>query len=111
LGWQKGATDGGTPIIDYTLSYSLDNGISYSVLKSGILTPSYTATNLITGQSYKFYVQARNILGNSPFSATATVLCAWVPFTPATPTTTVVGNQVVIAWNTPNPNGSPMLGY
>lgn len=85
--------------------------MTYSVLKSGILTLSYTATNLTTGQSYKFYVQARNSLGFSPFSATATVLCAWVPFTPTTPTTTVVANQVIIAWNAPNQNGSPMLGY
>lgn len=81
------------------------------MLNSSILTLSYTATNLITGQSYKFYVQARNSLGLSPFSATTTVLCAWVPFTPPTPTTTVVANQVIIAWSAPNQNGSPMLGY
>ena len=34
-----------------------------------------------------------------------------MPSTPAAPTTSVVGNKVVIDWSAPADNGTPILGY
>lgn len=50
-------------------------------------------------------------MGFSAISNIVTILCAFVPFTPPTPTTEVVADQVIIRWSKPNENGSPLLGY
>jgi len=55
LEWLNGVTDGGTPIVDYTVNYATVLG-SFSVLKSGIKTLYLIADGLETGQTYRFSV-------------------------------------------------------
>lgn len=84
---------------------------NFVVLQAGISSTTYTATNLVTGSTYKFKVQTRNSYGYSAYSATVSILCATVPSIPATPSTTVVADQVQIHWNAPSANGTPIIAY
>jgi large repetitive protein len=66
---------------------------------------------LTPGTTYKFRVQARNTFGLSVYSDVVTLLCAFVPAAPSEPTTTVIGNNVIINWSAPSSNGSPITSY
>jgi hypothetical protein len=55
ISWEKGSANGGSSILDYTVSYDQATG-TYVVLESGILNKQYTATGLTPGQTYKFKV-------------------------------------------------------
>lgn len=44
-------------------------------------------------------------------SAPVSILSAAVPYTPASPTTTLNGANVDITWTAPNNGGSPITGY
>lgn len=75
LSWQAAAFDGGTNLLDYRLTY--DQGADvYSVLATGIVATSYTVTGLVTGNTYKFKLQARNEYGYSDYSDTVAILTA-----------------------------------
>ncbi len=39
------------------------------------------------------------------------ILCATSPEKPTTPSTTVVADYVILNWNAPVENGSPIIGY
>jgi len=53
--WEKGTNSGGSPVLDYTVSY--DQAINeFVVLDSNIINKSYVAINLVPGLSYKFKV-------------------------------------------------------
>ena len=68
LTWQTGAASGGTPVIDYRLSW--DQGTnSYLVLGIGITSTSYTTIISLTPDTvYKFKVKERNVFGTSEYS-------------------------------------------
>lgn len=55
LTWEAGLADGGTPVIDYKLSYAKISE-DYATLDSGLLGLSYTAQNLESGTTYKFKI-------------------------------------------------------
>ena len=55
LTWSQGLANGGTPVIDYKLSYAAGSN-PYQTLEAGIMTLSYTAINLDYGVTYKFKV-------------------------------------------------------
>jgi hypothetical protein len=81
------------------------------VLEEYALQKYYQATGLTAGVTYAFKVETRNENGHSDYSEPVSILCATVPDTPAQPSTTVIGNQVVFNWDTPVDNGLPVLGY
>lgn len=50
--WTDGVSNGGQPVLDYTVSYEVSAGV-WTELASGILTQSYTSTaSLTAGASY-----------------------------------------------------------
>lgn len=75
LTWSPGASNGGTPVLDYKISIAVGAG-SYSTLETGITTTSYIALDLTAGQTYTFEIQARNIFGYSVTSVPVTILAA-----------------------------------
>jgi hypothetical protein len=87
--WSEGATDGGAPVLDYTISFDQASN-TYIELDSGVTAESYTAIGLTQGLTYKFKVEARNTYGFSTLSSEVSILCATVPSVPATPMTTNV---------------------
>jgi hypothetical protein len=62
-------------------------------------------SGLITGTTYKFYVEARNAVGFSAKSITYQIIAATVPTKPEQPTTKITDNDVTIEWNRPAENG------
>ena len=56
-------------------------------------------------------MQARNEYGFSDYSNEVSILSAIAPEKPATPTTTVAGDTVIIQWTEPFWNGSPIEAY
>jgi len=51
LSWSDGAYNGGSPVIDYQVSFKEAISGSYAVFASGILTQSATVTSLTPGLS------------------------------------------------------------
>lgn len=57
LTWNIGLKDGGSPVIDYQVSFIDPNvGTGYAILQSGITTTTFTATGLSAGTNYAFVV-------------------------------------------------------
>lgn len=108
--WNDGASDGGSPIIDYRISW--DRGIDeWEYLVDDVLYKIYQATDLDFGTIYSFKIEARNLNGYSLYSETVQILCASAPAKPAAPTTTIVNNEVILDWDEPADNGMPLTGY
>jgi hypothetical protein len=108
--WSPGYSEGGLPVEDYRVSWDQGTG-SWVVRQEGVSTEAYTAASLSMGTVYSFRVEARNAYGYSVYSAEVSVLAATVPSTPSPPTSTIAGSWVIINWNEPSPNGSPMQSY
>lgn len=77
--WQNGLSSGGSPIIDYRVSWdsATGAGASFTVLATAVLTKSYTTTSTLTaGAIYTFKVEARNSVGYSVLSSALAILAA-----------------------------------
>lgn len=110
LTWSAGAFNGGSPIIDYKLSYDQGTG-TWTQFADGITTTSYTVTGLTPDTVYAFKVEARNLIGFSLESVEVSVRAAGRPGKPSAPTTVVNGNNVDITWTSPITGGSPITAY
>lgn len=109
LTWFKGPSNGGTPVLDYRIFYALEND-DYTELASSVLQTSYvTSVSLISGERYKFKVQARNAVGFSLDSNEVIIVAARVPDAPTDVTTSIVDLTVMITWVEPYDGGSPLL--
>ncbi len=114
LNWTAGIYNGGASVIDYTLSY--DQGYnSYKTLASGIVGTSYTATQLTAGLTFKFKIQARNVIGLSVMSTEVSILCARIPDAPTSlANNSAVSNdvQIGLAWaNGMSNGGASIINY
>ena len=76
--WQAPIDDGGSPIIDYQISYKTGSA-AFQVLTTGVMQTSYTATQLIPGAYYTFKVTARNLVGYGPDSSEVKIIAARIP--------------------------------
>jgi len=79
LTWNDGLSTGGSPIIDYRLSWdaSTGAGLTFTVLQTGLTAKSYTTTQTLTaGAYYTFKVEARNSVGYSLLSSAYQILAA-----------------------------------
>lgn len=74
--WDLGSESGGTPVIDYTISYNGGAGDVFTVLESNIVLLPYEAHSLTVGTIYRFKVQSRNAHGISDYSSDISVLAA-----------------------------------
>jgi hypothetical protein len=110
LTWNEGNENGGSAVIDYTITYGEDTG-SYNNIIAGITITSFDNIGLTAGVTYKFKVQARNEFGLSDYSSEVLILAAQLPDTPDAPTTLVVNSNVHITWVAPNDQGIEIQGY
>lgn len=121
LDWLEGASNGGTPVIDYQIAYGEDTG-NYVSLLTGITELNYivdglmyhvqyTVLGLTAGTTYKFKVQSRNEYGLSQFSEEVLILVAQIPDAPTNIVTSVVDFDVKIEWTPPSDQGSPITAY
>lgn len=109
--WEDGASDGNRPIIDWRVTYDESTG-NFVTLVDGLTDRVYTTDfTLLKGQTYTFYVQARNDVGYSAPSEQIPILVAQIPDKPDAPVTSIVGDTVQIDWPTPYDGSSPITSY
>ena len=111
LTWSDGSNNGGTPVIDYRVSFNGGSGSVYTTVESNIVTLPYRAVSLTPGTTYSFQVQSRNAFGYSPFSASVEILAAQIPDRPAAPSTVLQDTNILISWSAPFNQGSPITSY
>ena len=82
---------------------------------STVTTRSAIVTGLTAGTSYKFYVKARNVIGQSTQSSEVTILAAQIPDAPTSLANNVAvtsANTIGVTWVAPSFNGgSPITFY
>lgn len=62
--------------------------------------------------TYKFKVEARNVIGYSSMSTQVIIVSAIPPAQPSAPVISININNVVITWTAPiSTNGSPIISY
>jgi hypothetical protein len=108
LDWQDGAYNGGTPVIDYRVSYKQLASVDFIVYQSNITALPYTVLGLEPGITYTFKVEARNLVGFSAYSATVDILAAQVPDKPtglADVPTITLATRIGLVWIAPEFNG------
>jgi len=118
VSWQTPATDGGQPLLDYTVYFKIVGSPSYSVLIDGLTANTYQATiaknGLVLSKQYEFIVKARNSVGLSPAS---NVLQVYLAVTPEPATSVVIAysankQNIEVTWNKPTSSGdSPLTRY
>lgn len=110
LTWNQGVQNGGTPVIDFTISYKYD-AEPYTVLASAITSQSYTAVGLAQSTQYTFKVLSRNSYGPGAYSSEILILAGQTPDPVSTPVTTITGLSVHVNWEVVSTGGSSILGY
>lgn len=56
ISWDLGAENGGSVVLDYTITYAIGDFGTYVELASGVLATSYTVNSLTPGEKYSFRV-------------------------------------------------------
>lgn len=81
LTWVQGLSNGGSPVLDYSIIFDQAKGV-YISLATGVTLTSFVKTGLTVGQTYKFRVQSRNDVGFSDYSAEIAVIASTYPKAP-----------------------------
>jgi len=115
LSWVAPASQGSSPITDYTIQYTSDNGVTWTTFPhTASPATSITVTGLVNKTGYKFRVAAVNAVGQGDFSAPSAVITPDA-LPPAAPTNVVAvrgDQQVVVTWTAPtNVGTSPLTDY
>lgn len=74
--WDIGLKDGGSPVIDYRVTFLDPADGVFNILQSGITVTNFVATGLTAGVTYTFEVQSRNVYGYSAYSNQVQILAA-----------------------------------
>ena len=74
LTW-KAPLNGGSPITDYLVQFSSNNGLTWATFKDGVKTTlGATVTGLTTGKKYVFRIAAKSAAGLGPYSPKSLVV-------------------------------------
>lgn len=105
--------DGGSPITDYVVQYSANNGSTWHAFAHpASIATNVTVTGLGNGTGYMFRIAAKNALGTGEFSAASTrVTPVGAPGRPPAPTGTAGAGQVALRWSAPANGGSAITDY
>jgi hypothetical protein len=105
LTWEDGDFDGGSPVIDYQVSYDQGIGI-WQIIAMGVSSQSFITTSsqsIQAGQIYNFRVEARNAVGLSAESYDFPIKAAQRPnkLDPPSLTPELADQVVVVDWEAP----------
>jgi len=104
LTWSAPLSDGGNPIINYTVYRGLTpGGESYLIKIGNVLT--YDDTGLINGRTYYYQVSATNGVGEGPRSAEVGGIPGSTPSAPIGLAASPGNRQAILTWSPPADNG------
>jgi uncharacterized repeat protein (TIGR02543 family) len=107
--WVAPTSDGGSPITDYVIEYSVAGSGTWTTFSDGTSTAtSATITGLIAGNGYEFRVSAKNVIGSSLPSFTSPVVDA-LPTAPIISSVIGASEKVTVTWNASSHLGSGTL--
>jgi hypothetical protein len=100
------SSNGGRPVTSYRVTANPGGATA-----AGAASP-LTVTGLTNGTAYTFSVTATNSVGTSlPSPASAAVIPATIPATPAAPTAVAAPGQATVSFVPPANGGSPITSY
>lgn len=108
--WDPPLSDGGNPVLDYTLS-CISPALSFTVAAN---QNTFLVTGLTTGVSYAFTITANNINGSSNPAAFLEVMCGNFPAAPenvSTIYTSLSTGTAKVTWDVPLSDGGATLKY
>ncbi len=109
--WDAPASDGGLPIINYTIYRNETPGGETFLIEIGNFT-HYNDTSVTNGVTYYYQVSAVNIIGEGPFSNEVNATPLSVPDAPTGLGATTGDAYINLTWNAPaSDGGSPIINY
>ena len=99
VSWKAPVTDGGSPLIRYTVSPT--HG---SCALATLLSVKCNVSGLIPGQSFSVSVRAVNAVGQSS-AATESIVLPDTPSTPSISAVSLSGASALVTWSAPSSNG------
>ena len=109
LTWQPPTSNGGKPVLSYTVTWTAPDGTTGS---AGTTQTSHTFEGLANGTTYTFTVTADNEVGTSPASEPASGTPAHSPGAPVAVRTTRDDSRIHVAWDPPASDGGVhVTGY
>lgn len=94
-----------------TLTCSGPGGSTANIASAPNVPDTYTFSNLTPGEQYTVSIQANNEFGSSPVQNYKSVIVGSLPNTPLNLSGTIEGSDVVLQWNYPSSNFSPIGWY
>jgi titin len=83
--WEKPASDGGSPVINYAVKLESSAGAGFSIIGYTDVE-QFTQEGLTSGTEYYFQIVAINLVGDSADSLAGMIICGTVPGQPPKPT-------------------------
>jgi titin len=122
LSWSAPASNGGLPVLSYTVQRSIDGGSTWSAETTGVIGYGYSVTGLTNLSAYMFRVAAVTAAGQGAWATMSSPVTPFrPPVSPTTPTepdaptgvtTTVESGQTTLTWTTPaSDGGAAISGY
>jgi len=122
LTWSAPGSNGGLPVVSYTIERSLDGGSSWTSEASGVVGYGYSVSSLTNLTAYMFRVAAVTAVGRGTWATMASPITPFRPaVSPTTPTepdaptsvaTTVESGQTSVSWVAPaSDGGDAITGY
>jgi fibronectin type 3 domain-containing protein len=107
LTWLVPASDGGTPIIDYSIYRGTTAGSEILFVIGYPGGTSWVDTNVTVGTKYYYMVSAVNVAGEGPKSNEQNATAGASPGVPTGLTASGGNTQVLLRWSTPISGGTP----
>lgn len=111
MSW-KAPADGGSPILDYVIEVSDDNGVTWTLVDDGVSTSTTAiATGLTNFRAYQFRISALNALGQGAGLVSTPIMptLVGVPSAPRGLTASIGRERVNLWWSSPLRSGSSAL--
>jgi hypothetical protein len=111
VSWTAPASDGGSPVTGYVVTPYIGYAPQPSQTFASTTT-TQTLTGLANGSTYRFRLQAINVVGTGGYStASNAVTPATVPDPPLMGSAVAGNAQATVSWTAPFDGGSPVTGY